>query len=63
MEMQYPMLQPDNINLSVLFWYFVKKSDASEPNCTVAYTGEVTYYIVPQQDGHVYLVTLYFKAV
>ena len=27
--------------------------------CTVAYTGQVTFYKVPEKHGHVYLVGLY----
>ena len=29
--------------------------------CTVAYTGQVTFYKVPEKHGHVYLVRLYLQ--
>ena len=45
-------LQPDQINMFVLFWYLVK-SDASVRYCTVAYTGQVTFKGVPEQCDHV----------
>ena len=50
--------QPDQINMNVFFWYLVKR-DASVRYCTVAYTGQVTFYKVPETHSHVYLVTLY----
>ena len=45
-------LQSDQINMAVLFWYLVK-SDASVRYCTVAVTGQVTFYKVPEQNGQV----------
>ena len=44
--------------MAVLFWYLVK-SDACVRCCTVAYTGQVTFYKKPDTHGHVQLVTLY----
>ena len=35
------IIQPDQINMAVLFWYLVKRY-ASVRFCTVAYTGQVT---------------------
>ena len=40
----------DQINLSVFFWYLVK-NDLTNIQCT--------FYKVPEQHGHGYLVTLY----
>ena len=34
-----------------LVWYLVK-SDTNVHYCTVAYTGQVTFYKVPEQQGH-----------
>ena len=34
------LLQPDQVNRAVLFWFIVE-SDASVRYCTVAYTGRV----------------------
>ena len=45
-------IQPDQINIVVLFWYLVK-SNASVRYCTVAYTGQVTDNKVPEPHGHV----------
>jgi len=44
----------------VCFLYLVK-SDLTSVPCTVAYTGQVTFYKVPEIHGHVYLVRLYVK--
>ena len=46
------MLQPDQINMAVCFWYLAKGT------CPVyatlqAYTGQVTLYKVPEIHGHV----------
>ena len=35
-------LQPDQINMAVLFWYRVR-SDASDATYTVAFIGQVTF--------------------
>ena len=51
-------VQGDQFNMAFLFWYLVK-SDASVRYSTVAYTGQVTFYKVPEQHGHAYLATLY----
>ena len=45
-------IQPNKINMGVMFWYPVAKSEASV-RCTVAYTGQVTFYTVPAIHGHV----------
>ena len=45
-------LQPDQINMAVLFWYLVK-SDASVRFHTLTCTGQVTFYKVPEKHGHV----------
>ena len=52
------MLQSDQINMAVFFWYLVK-SDAIVRNCTVANTEQVTFYKVSEKHDHVNLVTLY----
>ena len=41
-------VQPDQLNMAVLFWYLVK-NDA----------GQVRFYKLLELHGHVYLVTLY----
>ena len=55
------IIQLYQINMAVLFWWLVK-SDARVRYCTVAYTGQVMLYKVPEQHGRVYLVTLYATA-
>ena len=45
------VLQPDQINMAVFFWYPVN-SDAS---VQIAYTGQVNVYKVPETHGHVLL--------
>ena len=55
------VMQPDQMNMAVYFLYFVK-SDTSVRQCTVAYTRQVAFYNAPESHGHVYLVTLSFKA-
>ena len=47
-----PQLQPVQILMAVLFWYLVKHH-ARVRYCTVAYTGQVTFYKEPVQHGHV----------
>ena len=46
----------------VLVWYLVQ-SDTSVCYFALAYTGRVTFYKVPEQHGHVNLVTLYVRGV
>ena len=46
--------------MTVLAWYLVKRGLSSVRYCTVAYT-IVTFYKVPEQHGHVYLVGLYIS--
>ena len=45
-------VQPDQINMAVLFWY-IEKSDARVRYCT-----EVMFYKVLKQQGHVKQVNL-----
>ena len=45
-------IQPDQINMAVLFWYLVE-SDASVRYLTVVDTGQVTFYRVLEIHGHV----------
>ena len=50
--------------MAVFFWYLLKSGLSSVfVKCTLllVYTGQVTLYKVPEQQGHVYLVTLYNK--
>ena len=47
-------LQVDQLYIAV---YYVNRDLSSERYCTVAYTS-VTFYKVPEQHGHVYLVGL-----
>ena len=44
--------------MAVLFWY-LENSDDSVLYYAVAYIGQVTFYKVPEQNGHVKLVNLY----
>ena len=39
----YGIVQPDQMNMAVLFWYLVK-SDDNVRYCKVAYTAQVTFY-------------------
>ena len=55
----YSLYNPTiSIYMAVLFLY-LEKSDASVRYSKLAYTGQVTFYKVPETHGHVYLVTLY----
>ena len=45
-------IQGEQLNISMLFWYLVK-SDVIVRYCTVAYTGRVIFYKLPDQSGHV----------
>ena len=47
-------IQPDQMVMAVLFWYLVKCDSIVNSYCTVAYTGEVTFYKVPEKHGPVY---------
>ena len=52
------LVQSDQLNMAVCFWYLVKRYlSPCVHYCTVACTG-VTFYKVPEQHGHVYLVYL-----
>ena len=44
-------IQPNQLNMAVLFWYFVK-SDATVRYCTLAYTDQVTVCKVPETNSH-----------
>ena len=59
-------VQGDYFNMAVCFWYPVKRDLSSAVytctevyKCTVAYTGQVSFYKVPEKNGHLNLVTLY----
>ena len=43
--------------MAVFFWYL----PCDMYKGTVAYTGQVTFYKVPEKHGHVYLVGLYLN--
>ena len=46
------MLQPDQINMAVSFWYLVKCDLSSIKHCTVAYTKQISFYQkVPETHG------------
>ena len=46
----FHFLQPDQLYMAMLFWYLVK----SDFYATVhAYTGQVTFYKIPETYGHV----------
>ena len=45
------IIQPDQINMAMFFWYIVK-SDFSSVGYN-ANTGQVTFYEVPETHGHV----------
>ena len=46
------MVQGDQFNMAVFFWY---REKVTVYTCTVAcmYTGQVTFYKVPEKHGHV----------
>ena len=48
----FDMLQPDQNNMAVFFWYLVIIG-AGVRYCTVLYTGKVTFYKVPETHGHI----------
>ena len=45
-------IQPDQINMAVVFLYLAE-SDTSVRFCTVAYTGQITFYKVQETHNHV----------
>ena len=53
------LLQGDQLYMAVYFSGLVKSIRCTQ--CTVAHTGKVTFYKVPEQQSHVYLVGLYEK--
>ena len=48
-------LQSDQLYIAVCFLYLVPWLVPCTRVCTVAYTGQVTFYKVSEQHGHVYL--------
>ena len=50
-------IQPDQINMVVFFWYLVK-IDCTVYTIVHAYIGQIIFYKVLKQHGHIYLVTL-----
>ena len=48
--------QGDQLNMAMFFCFVLVKSDQK---CTLD-SGKVTFYLVPNEFGQVYLVTLYF---
>ena len=52
-EERVAVVQGDQLNMAVRFWYLVKIDLSSVLYCSVAFTK------VPEQHGHVYLVWLY----
>ena len=46
--------------MAVFFCYLVKRDLSSVRYCIVAHT-TVTFYTVPEQHSHIYLVTLYLE--
>ena len=57
-EIELRLLQGDKLNMTVFFWYLVKRDLYSV--CTVAYTSVILYKI-PDKHGHVYLVGLHYN--
>ena len=53
MVVKIGFIQPDQINMAVLFWYLVESDLSSVGYCTEAYTRQVTVYKVPEKHGHV----------
>ena len=51
----------DQVYMAVFFCYLVKSDLSSHQcsRCTVAYTGKVTIFEVPEEYNHVYLAVLY----
>ena len=44
-----PFIQPDQINMAVFFWHLVENDSSS----VHPYTGQITFYKVPETNGHV----------
>ena len=53
------LLQGDQLNMAIFFWYHVYKVTSPMNAFPAAYTRQVTFYKVPVLHGHVYLVGLY----
>ena len=52
------MKQSDQLNMTVFFWYLVRRDLSSvHVNSSVNWTS--LFYMVQEKHGHVYLVTLY----
>ena len=47
------IIQPDQTNMAVFFWYLVKRDLLSVHYCTRLQIGQVTFYKVPEKHGHV----------
>ena len=45
-------VQGDQLDIAVFCWYLVKVIFTMY-TCTLAYTGQVTFYKVPEKHGHV----------
>ena len=54
----YFIIQPDQINMAVLFRYLLK-SETNFRYCVITFTEQVAFSKVPETHGHVKLVTLY----
>ena len=52
-------MQGDQLNMTVLFWYLVKRDLSSVGFCTVAETISLIYEV--PENGHVQPVTLYLE--
>ena len=61
-QVTFYKVQPDQINMAVLFWYLLKSelSSVLVHYCTM-HTGPVTYYKVAEQHKHVWMATLYLN--
>ena len=57
-KIPYFIIQPDQINMAVLFRYLLK-SETSFRYYVITFTEQVTFSKVPEKHGHVKLVTLY----
>ena len=47
------VIQGDQINMVVFFWYLVKSDLSCTRVHTIAITGQVTFYRVPEKHGNV----------
>ena len=51
----HKLIQGDQLNMTVFFWYLLKSDLSPVYTCTAAYT----FYKVPEKHGHVKLFALY----